>query len=101
MKWLLEFFARRWKQVLDPNLAMSYKATFMSIDGQKVLQHLLDTEYFQVYHGTDPYQAVAFNARRAVIHEILVNIDVAENPQKYFAPPDVNRDPREESQNAP
>lgn len=72
----------------------------MSIDGQQVLQHLLDTEYFQVYHGTDPYQAVAFNARRAVIHEILVNIDIAENPQRYFAPPSVNSDLQKEGLDA-
>lgn len=86
MKWLRDFLERRWRAV-DSDLAMAYHATFSSVDGQRVLQHLLDTVYFEIYRGTDPAQAVAHNARRAVVHEILVNIDVAKNPQKYTFQP--------------
>ncbi len=49
-----------------------------------MLNHLIDTIYCQVYEGTDPMAALVHNARRSVIHEILMNVDLAENPTKYM-----------------
>lgn len=67
----------------DPALIHAYGATFSTPDGQRVLRHLVDTIYCQVYEGTTPMEAVAYNARRAVVHEILQNIDYSEAPMKY------------------
>jgi len=36
-----------------------------------------------VYEGDNPALAMAHNARRSVIHDILVNLDMAEFPRKY------------------
>jgi len=54
--------------------------------GQLVLQDLLDGVYCTVYEGIEPQAAVILNARRAVVQEILMNIDHGEHPDKYQAP---------------
>lgn len=77
-KWL----AIKWTGA-DPALAFAYHMTFSTQYGQHVLKHLVDTVYCSVYEGTDPVAAACHNARRAVIHEMLVNIDIGENPRKY------------------
>jgi len=43
----------------------------------------MDTVYCTVYEGDNPALAMAHNARRSVIHDILVNLDMAEFPRKY------------------
>jgi hypothetical protein len=89
MRSIVEWFRHRWlpiDQVLLEDYRDSYRITFNGPHGQKVLQHLLDTVYCQVYEGYDPIQAVAHNARRSVIHEILINIDYAEHKEKYTPP---------------
>lgn len=80
---LTTWLSRKW-QAQDPEaLKTAYQVTFSGPHGEQVLQHLLDSIYCQVYEGTDPQAALAFNARRAVIHDILYNIDVATRPQHY------------------
>lgn len=79
---------RRWFKQLKwvgatDELAASYTRAFHNVDGQRVLQHLLDSVYCTVYEGVDPQGAFAHNARRSVIQEILENIDRGENPDRY------------------
>ncbi len=80
---LTAWFARRWQTQDADALRQAYHVTFSGQHGQQVLQHLLDSIYCQVYEGTDAQAALVFNARRAVIHEILYNLDVAQRPQYY------------------
>ena len=88
---LRAWFARKWQTQDADQLRLAYQVTFASAQGQQVLQHLLDSIYCQVYEGTDAQSALVFNARRAVIHEILYNIDVAQRPQHYgFTPGDTH-----------
>lgn len=83
MRVFKRWFTRKWVELLHPNLVRSYYLTFSSMDGQQVLQHLLDHVYCTVYYGTDPNEALAHNARRSVVQEILENIDAGEHPSKY------------------
>jgi hypothetical protein len=83
---LRAWLKRKWVLATDPTLVRAYHVTFASLDGQRVLQHLLDNVYFKVYEGTDPVVALVHNARRSVIQDILENIDVGENPAKYNVP---------------
>ena len=73
----------KWQPLVDPKIASHYQATFQTPSGQYVLQHLMDTVYCTVYEGDNPALAMAHNARRSVIHDILVNLDMAEFPRKY------------------
>ncbi len=79
---ILNWLSRKW-QAPDPHLLESYRATFTTLHGQLVLQHLLDSVYCQVYEGTDPVAMALHAGRRSVIHELLENLDTAENPDKY------------------
>ena len=80
---LTTWFSRKWQTQEPDALRTAYQVTFSGPHGQQVLQHLIDTIYCQVYEGTDAQAALVFNARRAVIHDILYNIDVATRPQHY------------------
>ena len=82
MRTFRAWLRHRW-QAPDPSLVRAYQATFATLDGQRVLQHLLDSIYCIVYEGTDPEAAMILNARRSVIQEILVNVDYGEHPEKY------------------
>lgn len=86
MKRLKQWFAYRWRRQDEEALRNAYHLTFSSLHGQQVLQHLLDTVYCQVYEGTNPQECLIFNAKRALVHDILVNIDMAELPSKYRNP---------------
>lgn len=77
-----EWFRHRWVGI-DETIFRTYQATFSTFEGQRVLQHLLDTVYCTVCLSNDPVELAAHNARRALVHEILENIDEAENPDKY------------------
>lgn len=61
------------------SLAYDYEAIFSSEQGQRVLQHMFDSDYCTVYEGSDPVECMAHNARRMVVHNILLNIDLARN----------------------
>jgi hypothetical protein len=82
IKAVQDWFSRMWQPVV-PETTRAYDVTFQSYHGQLVLQHLMDNVYCTVYSGTDPNAALVHNARRTVVHEILENIDMARNPQKY------------------
>ena len=78
------WFQTRWQpENVDNSLAEAYVVAFSSFHGQRVLQHLFDTVYCTIYTGTNPDEANAINARRSVVHEILVNIDKGQHPMKY------------------
>lgn len=93
---LREWLKRRWSREQDANLARAYHAAFSTLDGQRVLVHLLDNVYFKVYEGADPNIALVHNSRRSVIQDILENIDAGEFPSKYNVPVQV-----EENGNVP
>ena len=79
-KWL----TTKWRLINDSQDTMNAVAvTFSTPHGQAVMQYLLDNIYCTVYEGTDPYACMAHNARRAVIHELLRDIDFVANPGKY------------------
>jgi hypothetical protein len=77
------WLSRKWTRRLEPGLADSYRATFSTFHGERVLQHLLDGVYCQVYEGKDPIEAAHHNGRRSVVQEILENIELAEHPEKH------------------
>lgn len=77
------WFRYKWRVLTKGELERAYHVTFNNVDGQVVLQHLLDNIYCTTYGGTDPNEALIHNARRTVVQEILENIDLAENPKKY------------------
>jgi len=80
LKAVKEWFQHRWLVNVDEtDTWKDYQATFGSVPGQRVLQHLMDNLYCTIYGGTDPNEALAHNARRSVVHEILLNL---ENPNK-------------------
>lgn len=49
----------------------------------EVVLDLYDSVYCQVYTGKDLHECYAHNARRSVVHEMLLNIDRAQRPDKY------------------
>ena len=74
----------KWRRIVDNSaIVNAYGIAFSTSAGELVLQHLLDNVYCVVYEGVDPQAALALNHRRAVVHEILLNIDQAQNPAKY------------------
>lgn len=75
--------SKKWVEI-DPNLARDYMVTFSTPEGQRVMRHLFDNIYCQVYAGNNHNDVVTFNARRTVIHEILVCIDIGEHPERYI-----------------
>jgi hypothetical protein len=79
-KW---FRQRAGRDVPDIVLADDYRVCFGTPSGQRVLAHLIDRYYCKVYEGTDPNAALAFEARRVVVDDILYNIDVGERPEYY------------------
>lgn len=86
MKTLTQWMQRKWLRIVEPDLVQAYHVTFSTLQGQRVLQHLLDSVYFTVYEGTDPMIALVHNSRRSVIQDILENIDAGEHPSKYNVP---------------
>lgn len=82
-KHLQRWLSRKWQPLPDVVLADAYYSVFSTQQGQLVLHHLLNDIYFTIYEGTDPQEAVVINARRSVVHEILLNIDIGEHPDKY------------------
>ncbi len=78
-RWL----GRRWRSQLDPALLQDYRATFSNPAGQRVLYHLMDAAYCQIYAGHDPIELATLNGRRSLVHEMLENLDMATNPDKY------------------
>lgn len=73
---LTNWYMRRRQRIPDAELIRAYQATFGIGQGQVVLQHLMDTIYCQVYDGDNPVEAYAVNAKRQVVHEILILMDM-------------------------
>ena len=78
-----EWLIRKWDRSPQPQLAQDYQLTFSTPSGSRVLTHLLDQVYCQIYEGSDPLAMAMHNGRRSLVHEILENIDLAEQPDKY------------------
>jgi ribulose kinase len=82
-----EWLASKWQPGTDQKqLMQAYQVTFSTVQGQQVLQHLLDEVYCQTCPVHDPIALATHNGRRSVVHEMLENIDVAQNPKKYHLP---------------
>lgn len=77
-----QWLQRKW-QPLPSDLMQSYQRTFASADGQRVLQHLIDSVYATTCEQTDGVALATHNGRRSVVQELLHNIDLAEWPDKY------------------
>jgi len=65
-------------------LASAYQATFSTEPGSRVLMHMLNEIYCTVLEPGDensinPLALAMHNGRRSMVHEILDNIDLAEN----------------------
>lgn len=82
MRRVAEWLGLKWARV-DDTLREDYRVTFNSIQGRRVLHHLMDTAYCVVYEGTDALALATLNGRRSLMHEILEVLDQAENPDKY------------------
>ena len=78
-----DWLSRKWSRQPDSTLPEAYRVTFSTLDGQRVLQHLLDSVYCTCYEGTDAVGLAQHEGARRVVHEILVNVDLGEQPQKY------------------
>lgn len=81
-----DWLSFKWRKTLDPHLAQAYQVTFSSLQGREVLQHLLDEVYCQTCPMNDPIALATHNGRRSVVQEILENIDIGAQPQKYTQP---------------
>ena len=89
--WLSQWLARKWRATPQQELLNAYGITFSTLHGQIVLQDLLDRVYCQVYEGTDPQGAVIQNAKRAVVHDLLYNIELS-SPRARDAVPIITED---------
>lgn len=78
-----DWLSGKWRRTLSHDILRSYHATFSTPDGRVVLQHLLDEVYCQTCPTHDPIALATHNGRRSVVQELLENIDIAEQPQKY------------------
>jgi len=80
--WLRDKWSRG--DVDAAQLANDYRATFTTQAGNRVLQHMISEIYSTILEpasveSQNPQALAGHNARRSVIHEILDNIDLAEN----------------------
>lgn len=78
-RWL----TRKWEPKNDLSMLRAYQLAFSTVEGQIVLQDLLDRVYCQVPHTKDPLELAEHAGARALIHGILEKIDMAEYPDKY------------------
>ena len=79
-KRFLQWLDRKWQPVDQTGLREAYQVTFSTLYGQQVLQHLIDQSYATICESNHPIDLAAHNARRSVVHDILINIDVAAQP---------------------
>ncbi len=84
------WLSNKWRKRMDPALGQCYRVTFSTLEGREVLQHLLDEVYCQTCPVNDPIALATHNGRRSVIQEILENIDLSEQPNKYTVTEEVN-----------
>ena len=78
-----QWLARKWQPNQMDALTQAYVVVFATPEGQRVLQHLMDHVYATVCYSTDPITLATHNGRRAVVQEILENLDRAQWPDKY------------------
>lgn len=72
---------RKW-QPIDEGTLRAY-AIFNTADGQRILQHWLDTVYCQVYEGSNQIELAHHNGRRSFVQEVLQNIQAMESPEAH------------------
>lgn len=83
MSRLRSWLRRMWQPQDAAQLLRDYHEVFGGPAGQRLLQHWIDSVYATVYDGTSDRQAVLHEGRRSFVHEVLENLDRAENPEKY------------------
>ena len=84
MRRFTEWLAQKWnREIHGTQLAQDYQVTFSTPQGQRVLNHWMDNVYCSIYEGISEKELWMHNGRRSFIHEILVNLDIAEHPDKY------------------
>lgn len=83
MSRLKDWLPTKWQRTLPLDVLRAYAATFSTPDGRVVLQHLMDEVYCTTCPTNDPIALATHNGRRSVVQELLENLDVAEQPQKY------------------
>ena len=91
MSRLTDWLTRKWQPQDQQALLRAYLVTFSTPEGRQVLQHLLDRSYLTVCESTNPIDLAAHNGRRSVIHDLLINLDLAESPDKYTKEPYARR----------
>ena len=81
---LHEWLSRKWQpQRQQQEILQAYLLTFSTAEGRLVLQHLIDQVYASVCPTNNAIDLALHNGRRSLLHEMLVNIDLAEHPDKY------------------
>ena len=84
MRRFSEWLIQKWTRGIDiRQLAQDYQVIFSTAQGQRVLKHWLDNVYCSIYEGVSEKELWMHNGRRSFVHEILVNLDIAEYPDKY------------------
>ena len=74
---------QKWQRQDAQALLKAYQVTFSTLEGRQVLQQMIDQTYATICESANPIDLAAHNARRSVVHEILQNLDLAEQPDKY------------------
>ncbi len=92
-----EWLKRKWRVESHPTEAQlklrhAIHATFSTPEGQVTLQWLMDRVYCTISTANDPIRIAEHNAQRALVHEILEELDHAQHPSKY--------EPKEEDDHA-
>lgn len=78
-----DWLSRKWQTQEQTALLRAYQVTFSTPEGRQVLQHLIDQSYATVCDSNNPIDLAVHNGRRSVIHDLLINLDLADTPDKY------------------
>ena len=80
---LRNWLQQKWHPRPAETMLRAYQATFSTMEGQLVLQDLLDRVYCQTCPSLDPQALATHNGCRSVVQDILEKIDQAQQPEKY------------------
>lgn len=74
LRWIL---GERWHAPSADALLVDYQRTFGTPEGQRVLRHLVETNFFPVYGGLSAEELWQHNGRRSLVQELLENLQTA------------------------